>query len=181
MEAIKDTLNSIGLSGVWMMQQYACSKKFSEAEFQSLVKRKLQDQFIQSWLSKINNNELFYNYRLFKDNFGFEKYLTILPTKLALSMTKFRTLNHKMPIQKGRMMNVNRDERYCSKCMKRDLGDEFHYLFVCDFFANERKELLKGFYYKHPNVLRFATLLGSHKKKMLLELSKFMSIIIKSM
>ena len=117
---------------------------------------------------------------LIKDNFDFEKYLTILPANLALSMTKFRTLNHKMPIQKGRFLNVNRDERYCSKCMERDLGDEFHYLFVCEYFANERNELLKGFYYKHPNVIKFATLLVTHKKKVLLKLRKFMSIIIKS-
>ena len=178
LQYIEKTLNSIGMSGVWLNQKNNC---LSPTGFQLLVKRKLQDQYIQSWFAEINRNEMFYNYRMFKENFAFEKYLTILPANLALATIKFRTLNHKMPIQKGRIMNVSRNERLCTKCGMRDLGDEFHYLFVCDYFKDERKKLLKGYFYKHPNTVKFAELLGSHKKSMLLKLSKFMSIVIKSM
>ena len=179
LRCVKDTLDGLGMSEVWMNQQ--TGSHLSQTGFQLLVKKKLQDQYIQNWLGEINGNEMFYNYRMFKENFAFEKYLNILPANLAHATIKFRTLNHKMPIQKGRIMNVNRKERLCRKCATRDLGDEFHYLFVCDFFKNERKMLMKSYFYNHPNTIKFAKLLGSHQKTVLLKLSKYMSIVMKNM
>ena len=45
----------------------------------------------------------FLNYRIFKYNFGLEKYFGVLPDDLALDFFHFRSLNHKNPIEWGRI------------------------------------------------------------------------------
>ena len=51
---------------------------------------------------------------------------------------KFRTANHKLPVETGRRENIPHAERKCSLCNKNDIGDEFHYLLICLYFATER-------------------------------------------
>ena len=115
---------------------------------------------------------------MFKENFQFEKYLSILPSNLSYVMIKFRTLNHKLPIQKGRIDGIVRSERKCTRCDCDDLGDEFHYLFSCSYFLDNRIQLLKPYYYKRSNCIKFSQLLGSSQKSVLLKLAKFMKIIM---
>ena len=126
--SVETTLNQIGLSGMWQNQ---FNLTHSAEWFKSKVTRCLQDQFIHSWYTNIDTNETFYNYRLYKNNFGFEKYLITLPTCAAIKLIRFRTQNHKLPIQKGRFENIPRNERKCTKCTDNDLGDELHYIFKC--------------------------------------------------
>ena len=53
----------------------------------------------------------------------------------------FRCLNHRLPIERGRFWGIERDDRICDICNKNQLGDEYHYLFNCTFFNNEKKSL----------------------------------------
>ena len=57
-----------------------------------------------------------------------------------LVCVKFRTLNHRLPIEVGRWRNIIRENRICNLCNGRNLGDEFHYLFECPSLSNERKK-----------------------------------------
>jgi hypothetical protein len=50
-------------------------------------------------------------YRLFKENFEFETYLDILSDKDRITLCKFRTCNHRLPIEIGRWQNVDRSDR----------------------------------------------------------------------
>jgi hypothetical protein len=36
--------------------------------------------------------------------------------------------------------SVDCDDRICDICNLNNIGDEFHYLFECTFFENERKK-----------------------------------------
>jgi hypothetical protein len=128
---VKSTLDNLGL-GFFLRDQLTISPA---SHFKSDEKKRLQDQFVQSWQAEINENELYYNYRMFKQNFEFEKYLLSLPENMSLAVIKFRTLNHKLPIQKGRFLGVPRTERLCQKCLSHELGDEFHYLFCLSVFS----------------------------------------------
>ena len=83
-----------------------------------------------------------------KHNHGFEKYLTLLPTDLRISFSKFRCTNHKLPIEKGRFLGIARDDRICNHCNSAKLGDEFHYIFECDYLKTERKKIIPQEYYK---------------------------------
>ena len=68
---------------------------------------------------------------MFKNVFAPEDYLQILPLNLAYTFVHFRTLNHRIPIQRGRVMNLPYEDRLCSSA---DIGDEFRFVFRCPFF-----------------------------------------------
>ena len=40
--------------------------------FRALIKQRVKDQFIQHWYTDINNNELYYNYCMYKNRFEFD-------------------------------------------------------------------------------------------------------------
>ena len=52
-------------------------------------------------------------------------------------------LHHRLPIQRGRVMNLPYEDRLCTKCSSADIGDEFDYVFSCPFFffAESRKKI----------------------------------------
>ena len=58
-------------------------------------------------------------------------YLIQLPDNLRVVLIKFRCRYNKMPVEIGVRDNVPREQRICNLCDTRDIGDEFHYLFIC--------------------------------------------------
>ena len=109
--------------------------------------------------------QIYYKYRMFKNVFAPEDYLQILPINLACTFVHFRTLNHRLPIQRGRVLNLPYEDRLCNECSSVDIGDEFHYVFSCPFFFffflrnPEEKKYLSPFYCKNANVNRFQSFL----------------------
>lgn len=96
------------------------------------VKQILQDQFIQKWHADINNSSKGVIYKNFKTNFGYEKYLDILPLKFRKILGKFRTSNHHLPVELGRWDGIPLNERFCPLCNTKRIADEFHYILECD-------------------------------------------------
>ena len=93
-------------------------------------------------------------------------------------MSKFRCLSHKLPIEKGRFLNSERNERICSLCNKNELGDEFQYLFNCDFFSRNRVKFLPLWSYQCPNTIKFEKLMISDDRTVLTKLALFIRIIL---
>ena len=89
---------------------------------------------------------------MFKHNHGFTKYLTFLPTYLSISFSKFRCINHKLPIEIGRFLGNARDARICNLCNSAKLGDGYHYIFECDNLKRLRKKLITQEYYKNTTL-----------------------------
>jgi hypothetical protein len=54
------------------------------------------------WHPQTENSTKALTYRLFKDNFMPEPYLEILDSKNAITLCKFRTAHHRLPIEIGR-------------------------------------------------------------------------------
>ena len=142
------------------------------------ISQTLHDIFLQDWNATINTTSKGRNYKLFKTNTNFETFLISLPRSSSIPMIKFRTANHKLPIEVGRWENIVYEDRKCNFCDKNDLGDEFHYLFICSYFQNERKDLLKRYYYLRPNIIKYQELMNCKNKQVLLNLSKFMKLIM---
>ena len=120
-----ETLDKFGFSDIWSTH----NTFYSQASFKNKIKTRLAYQSKQEWQNKVNKTERCLNYRLFKKDFNFENYFNILPLPLAKYVCKFRCSSHKLPIEKGRFLNIERNERICNICNKKELGDEFHYLF----------------------------------------------------
>ena len=128
---VHEILNNVGLSGMWVNQfSLPCTENY----FKAKITRCLKDQYIQQWFSDLDTKEVFYNYRLFKNQLYLENYLHILPENLSVMFARFRTLNHRLPIQRGRVAGVPHNERICTKCNSTEFGGEFHYVLKCPFF-----------------------------------------------
>ena len=59
-------LDSLGLSYIWSNQVHSIES------FKRIVKQRLRDQFIQEWQSRVAENSVCCNYRLFKKKVCFE-------------------------------------------------------------------------------------------------------------
>ena len=78
-------------------------------------------------------------YRIFKNSLCYEKHLNTLSNKLSVIICKFRTSNHKLPDETVSYCAEEREiNKLCRLCDKKDIGDEFHYLFVCPYFNTQR-------------------------------------------
>ena len=138
----------------------------------------LNDLNIQEWHTKTAESSKGKNYKLFKNDQQFEAYLKILSRKSYTSLIKFRTGNHRLPVEVGRWEGIPYTERKCTLCEKNDIGDEFHYLLICPTFDTERKTLIKPYNFRRPNILKFRELLNTRNKNVLLKLSKFVQTIM---
>lgn len=76
-------------------------------------------------------------------NFGFEKYIDILPVKIRKNFIKFRTSNHRLPVETGRWYtcSIHLNERLCLLCNKGLIADEFHYILECSALEEMRKNI----------------------------------------
>ncbi|MCW4343918.1 MAG: reverse transcriptase family protein [Candidatus Thiodiazotropha endolucinida] len=170
---IKDILISVGRIDLFFKTVIDNPKSIK-----AKITQTLKDLHIQNWNSRLLDSSKGRNYSLFKVNTEIENYLLSMTKRTYIPLLKFRTANHKLPIEKGRWDNVPYAERKCNLCHKSDLGDEFHYLLVCPFFYNERKMFLKKYYYTRPNILKLKALLQSTNKKTLTGLSKLVEVIM---
>lgn len=161
-------LDSLGLSNYWL--NYIPS---SPNVFKNNVKTRLKDQYMQNWHSTIMNSSKCLNYRMYKLNFKLEQYFDILPTHLANVLFRFRCMNHKLPIEKGRFHNIPREQRICHLCNTNSLGDEFHYLFECKFLTCERKMYVPRKFSSNPNSLTLEMLMNTQEKDVLVKLAVF--------
>lgn len=173
---IKAILDKCGLSYVWLKQGMDLNVTWLKITLSNTLK----DQYKQEWNETLLNSNKCLNYRIFKDVFKFEAYLTNLPNKLRIYFTKFRCRSHHLPIEEGVFKGIHRNLRLCIKCNKNQIGDEFHYIFQCTSFKRERLKLIpQNFLYK-PSIYRMAKLFNS-KGDILVNLCRFITIIMNNM
>ena len=127
---IKDILTKTGNVQFWTDQHVNVNFHLSMK-----VKKNLYESFVENWKLQVHNLSKCSNYRMYKTTFGFENYLTILPQDLLYNVCRFRCSSHKLPIEKGRFLSIDRSERICTLCNKHKMSDEFHYLFYCSHFT----------------------------------------------
>ena len=94
------------------------------------------------------------NYNEIKETWQQEKYLSILDEKKSKAIFKYRTANHRLPVETGRFRNIEYKDRLCQECF-RDIGDEFHYMLQCPIFDSDRKKISFEKPYKIPEYDNF--------------------------
>ena len=138
---IKCILKDCGLCYIWDSQT-----THSVEWLKNTVQTNNTDRFIQQWFSDIEISSKCLNYRIFKNQFGFEPYLIHLPDHLKIALTRFRCRNHKLPIELGIYKDIARCNRLCKYC--NVVGDEYHYIFECNQFNAQRNMYLKNIFPK---------------------------------
>ena len=132
---------------------------------------------MNEWFKTIKTSKKCYNYRLFKFTFGIENYLTTVPVNMSRCMLRFRTRNNRLPIEKGLFEKIPLEDRCCHLC-HQDIGDEYHYLLVCNELKTLRQQLVKKYYYSNPNTLKFNALMNTRNKKEYKNLCTFIKHIL---
>lgn len=175
LNSIQNLLNSLGFSGVWQAQKCNNINWLKKA-----LKLKLKDQYIQKW-SSLNNtvSSSGTNYRLFKTEFERSHYFELIPESMSKRLFRFRTRNHRLPIECGRWTGIPLQDRKCPFCVS-DIGDEYHYLLTCIHFSEQRKQFIKPFYCRKPNILKYNDLMNSKNKRELQNLCNFIAIIMRN-
>ena len=135
--AVKNVLEGCGFAGAWENQRLP----FSTNHFKVILKQRITDKFLQKWSSEIKISSKCINYRMFKTSLHLEDYLLTLSHHQLCTMARFRRRNHNLPIESGCRTNIPRILRVCELCT--DLGDEFHFLFICPRFNEARKKYIK--------------------------------------
>ena len=158
LENVRSILISCGFSGIWDYQLFQNRNWFVKS-----TRQKLTDLFLNEWKSQVESNSLCYKYRLFKQKLGFEEYLINAPAKFRNYLIKFRTRNHRLPIETGRWRRIPREKRKCHLCHS-DIGDEFHYLLVCRALNNLRRQFIDARFISRPNIISFSSLLNVKNK-----------------
>ena len=94
---------------------------------------------------------------------------------------KFRFSNHKLPIQSQRFIGIEREERVCELCNTGEIGDEFHYSFICndERIVSEREKYLSKYYIHRPNVIKYHSLMNVKSFVKQKKLSRFIGFILK--
>lgn len=173
LNCIKDILFECGFHDAWNNQFVDMNCQISKN-----IKQHYHNFFVNKWKDEVYNSPKCLNYRIYKTEFGFENYLTILPFDLRISLCKFRCGTHRLPIECGRFFSIDRSERLCDLCNKNVIGDEFHYIFECSYFNAERLKYLPANICSAKNVLSFTVLMNSKDKFVLVGLAKFCKIVM---
>ena len=173
LKTIKEIFIKCGQYGLWDSQSFP-----NITWLKKTIQQKLTDLFINKWYSEIEQSSKCNLYRTYKSKFGLEKYLVNTPPNLLFYLVKYRTRNHKLPIENGRWNNIPTNLRICNLCQK-DIGDEFHYLLQCTVFSEDRKRFIKKKYFVKPNIYKFHNLMNNPNRKEVVKMCRFIKIILK--
>ena len=144
LDTIRTTLRNVGIGEFWDNQfNYVKMNNLKES-----VDKGLREAYTQNWRDHIDKMRKCLNYRLYKTEYQFENHLSKLPLNLAISLVRFRCMNHRLPIEYGRFSRLERARRKCKLCGNVELGDEFHYMFKCSYFKRQRKKCIPVKYLK---------------------------------
>ena len=175
---IKSILDECGLTYIFENQlgyEHRWLKNFLIPK----VKLTLKDLFLQKWRSDVENSQKCFYYKHLYAKPMLQKYLKILPQSSWIPIIKFKTANHRLPIEiySWQITYKDRNKRLCTMCNSGDIGDEYHYLIVCPMFQEARVKFLKKYFYVKPSVFKFLQLINSEQRKELVNLSKFLKIL----
>ena len=111
----------------------------------------------------------------FKSNFIIEPYLLRLKPIHRMFITKLRLSNITFPIETGGWRNIPRANRLCSKCTTGMIGDEFHYLFICQSkeVVEIRNKFIPNYYINNPNEKKMIDLFNLCHTELLTNVSLF--------
>lgn len=167
----RELLNKCGFSNLWNIQD---GHDINPTWFKQAIKLRLSDIGLQEWHEEVWNHDRCHVYRIIKDKLCFESYINTLNFKERVALTKFRCRSSTLPVCK--YVNDYGDN-ICNLCEANEVGDEFHYLFVCNAFHEERKFFIPKYYSQHPNIIKLRQLFAVKDRKTLVKLCLFVKII----
>ncbi|XP_074647723.1 uncharacterized protein LOC141903501 [Tubulanus polymorphus] len=147
---IKKIFDDIGLSYIWLQQYTENYKTLSK-----YVKQVLRDQHVQEMLQKVNDDQQYVNFKLYKNDVRLEKYITQLDGSLVHSLFEFRIGSYLLPVNNRSNAHIDRSERLCPAC--NTVGDELHFIYDCTLLSDLRDNSIHLSMSRNLEILRNPT------------------------
>ncbi|XP_048242063.1 uncharacterized protein LOC125374743 [Haliotis rufescens] len=177
-KCLESIFNETGFSFYWLT--WLSQQAIPPNALKSIMSLTLSDIATHTWNAEITHSSKGITYRIFKTELVLEKYKLVIPFSLAVKFLLFGTSCHHLPIELGRWHNIPVKERTCKLCDMSDVGDEFHFIFVCPYFKPQRKLYVPISYAKNPNILKFKELFNCKKINVIKKLCTFCNVIMKT-
>ena len=173
---VKQELNNMGMPNLWNLH----GDGFSNIYVKEAIRIRYKDIHLQKWLALKESHSYCNFYDVIKTDFTQEKYLVELNYHQRVAMSKFRCRSNYLPISSSRFVNLDDSlgSVICPLCNNQDMGDEFHYLFICPFFEDERKQCL-NIVPTYPDLFYTHNLFNSRDISQLSKLANFVDLIMK--
>jgi hypothetical protein len=71
---------------------------------------------------------------------------------------EYRIHAHRLKIETGWYLSIDRQERICDFCNYSCIEDEFHFILKCNKYDNMRKKYIKPYYWKKPSAFKLVQL-----------------------
>ena len=71
------------------------------------------------------------------------------------------------------MRNIDRNLRLCSKCNMQFIENEYHFVLVCPFYGELRKQKLPKYYCHWPSVYKFMSLMSTTSQSLINKLANY--------
>ena len=166
---IKGILETAGFADVWMYPESVNINLFIP-----IFQVRLRDIYICKWRSDMSLCSSLVLYKELKNSFTISEYLVMINDYKTRNMiSKIRLSSHKLRIETGRHMNIERQHRKCQKCNLNDIQDEYHFILICPYLKTLRIRYISKYYTENPSMYKFINLLNSCKVKEIVNLSNF--------
>ena len=74
-----------------------------------------------------------------------EYLLQIKNRKYRQILSRIRLSSHQLAVEKGRHINIERNQRKCPLCIS-DIEDEFHFILICPEYIDLRKTYIDKYF-----------------------------------
>ena len=124
-------------------------------QFELASKKSIHSLYKTYWKNKIDDPNLvrLQLYKSIKDELKMEEYLQMSDFEARRLITKIRCSDHKLEIEKGRHLNIPREERICKICTAGEVENEQHFLITCQAY-NHLKIKYKIYNFDIHNLLK---------------------------
>ena len=127
---VKTTLMSLDMGNIYD-DQLECDL--------TLCKALLYERYTGVWLNNVNRKPKLRTYKEIKNSFEADVYVKLNLEKSQRSLlAQLRLGILPLHIKTGRFVNKKIEERICNFCNSENVEDEYHFLFHCDFYKQER-------------------------------------------
>ena len=164
-EGIKCLLDDLGFSHLWLNQDF-------EVPCYGMIRNRIRDHFTQNWYAYISNASKLEYYSQFKTEFKLEKYVECISNDMLRSqLAALRLSAHNLEIERGRHLDVPRENRKCRLCSMGMVESEYHFILVCPLYSELRRAFLTRSAW--PSVAKFINIMSSDSTRFLIKLARF--------
>ena len=75
-------------------------------------------------------------------------------------------------------LNIPYENRLCTLCNLKEVGNEYHYMMTCTYFKDSRMKYIDNSLWKYPDIYKFSKILKSNDIVSINNLFKFIKCSI---